>query len=129
MLRVLVKRGSNQVHNTIPKFWKWLIVNYMINVTIRVLSRFYIIGSLCQNLQIRGMHGNAKKVWVKCFLFNKFLFFSKRFILSGIFFNNYHLLILDGHGPHVMGVSMVQCRQKVVMVLHFSLQQIFYVFL
>jgi hypothetical protein len=35
------------------------------------------------------------------FLFNEFLFFFKKLILSGMFLTKEHLLILDGHGRHI----------------------------
>jgi hypothetical protein len=35
------------------------------------------------------------------FLFKFFLFFFNKLILGGMPFNNWHLLILNGHGNHV----------------------------
>jgi hypothetical protein len=35
------------------------------------------------------------------FLFKKFLFFFNKLILGGMPLNNWHLLILNGHGNHV----------------------------
>jgi len=40
--RVLVKRGSHQVYNIIPKSKEWLIINYVVNVLGITLPRFYI---------------------------------------------------------------------------------------
>jgi hypothetical protein len=42
-----------------------------------------------------------KKTLMTTFLFQKFLGFSKTFVLSGIFQTNWHFLILNGHGSHV----------------------------
>jgi len=47
------------------------------------------------------LHGNAKKAWMIFFLFKEFLSFFKKFVPSGVSFNNKHLLILDGHGNYV----------------------------
>jgi hypothetical protein len=41
------------------------------------------------------------KTWMTSFLFKEFLSFFKKLVPNGIFPNNYHLLILDGHGSHV----------------------------
>jgi hypothetical protein len=35
------------------------------------------------------------------FLFKEFLCFVNKLVLNGVFFNNQHLLILDGNGSHV----------------------------
>jgi len=50
------------------------------------------------------MNGNLqRKAWmITSFLFKGFLSFFKRSILGGIFQSNQHLLILDGHGSHVI---------------------------
>jgi hypothetical protein len=36
------------------------------------------------------------------FLFKEFLYFFKRLIPSGVSLTNRHLLIMDGHGNHVI---------------------------
>jgi hypothetical protein len=43
-----------------------------------------------------------KKVWTTSFLFKEFLTFFKKFVLNGVFLTNRHLLVLDGHGSHVI---------------------------
>jgi hypothetical protein len=40
--RVLIKHGSLQVYNTIPKFREWLIVNCIVNASGVFKKRFYI---------------------------------------------------------------------------------------
>lgn len=40
--KVLVKKGSNAIYNTIPKSREWLTINYAINDVIANLLRFYI---------------------------------------------------------------------------------------
>lgn len=48
--KVLARRGSNVVHNIIPKSWEWLIINCAINATSVILLRFYIfIGERLKN--------------------------------------------------------------------------------
>jgi len=41
------------------------------------------------------------KTWMTTFLFKLFLSFFNWLLLGGISQTNCHLLILDGHGPHV----------------------------
>jgi hypothetical protein len=41
--KVLTKRGSQHVSNTIPRFIKWLIVNCAINVAWGFVPRLYIL--------------------------------------------------------------------------------------
>jgi hypothetical protein len=41
-VKVLARRRSNVVYNTIPKSQEWLIVNYAINVAEGVILGFYI---------------------------------------------------------------------------------------
>ncbi len=41
--KVLVRRGSNVIYNTIPKSKEWLTINYVINDVITNLLRFYIL--------------------------------------------------------------------------------------
>jgi hypothetical protein len=85
-------------------------INYDIHATRRCLTCFYIFrGDKVKNDYIkhykkRNMHGNLqRKAWmITSFLFKKFLSFFKRSILGGIFQYNQHLLILDGHGSHVI---------------------------
>ncbi len=48
------------------------------------------------------------KAWMTSFLFKKNLSFFKELILGEIFQSNRHLLIIDGHGSHVMLETIVQ---------------------
>jgi hypothetical protein len=41
-VRVLTKKCSQQIYNTIPKCKEWLIVNYVVNVTKGFLLRVFI---------------------------------------------------------------------------------------
>jgi hypothetical protein len=43
-----------------------------------------------------------KKTWTICFLFKVFFHFFIKLVLGGISQSNHHLLILDGHGSHVL---------------------------
>jgi len=36
------------------------------------------------------------------FLFKELLTFFKKYVISGVYFTNQHLLVLDGHGSHVI---------------------------
>jgi hypothetical protein len=45
------------------------------------------------------------------FLFKKFLYFFKKIIPSGVSFTNCHLLILDGHGSHVIFKVISQAQK------------------
>jgi hypothetical protein len=42
-----------------------------------------------------------KKAWVNFLLFKEFLYLFKKFITSGVFIINKHLLVLDGNGNNV----------------------------
>ncbi len=46
-----------------------------------------------------------------CFLFKKFLFFFKWFIPSGMSVTDQHLLILNGHGSHVILKAIDQAQE------------------
>jgi hypothetical protein len=46
------------------------------------------------------MHGNAKEI-LDVFFVQGVPIFVNKFVLSGVFFTNRHLLVLDGHGSHV----------------------------
>jgi len=82
-------------------------INYAMNAVGGSIQRFYIF----RGERIKGdyiLHYKPKtcmvvqtKAWMTSFLFEYFLSFFKRSILGGIFLNNCHLLILDGHGSHV----------------------------
>jgi hypothetical protein len=68
------------------------------------------------------------------FLFKEFFSFFKKFVLSGISFNNKQLLILNGHGNHVtletksqaqeMGLNMITLPSH---TSHFSNHQMYLV--
>jgi hypothetical protein len=106
--KVLAKKESNAIYKTIPKSWEWLTKNCAINAIGEVLPRFYIFkNERLRNNYIKFCKLNTcvvmqKKAWMTCFLFKELLFFFKWFIPSGMFLTNQHLLILDGHGSHVI---------------------------
>jgi hypothetical protein len=78
--KVLARRGSNVVYNTILKSWEWLIINCAINATNVILLRFYIfIGERLKNdyiklCKLRTCMAVQKKAWM-IFLFKKLLSF------------------------------------------------------
>jgi hypothetical protein len=45
------------------------------------------------------------------FLFKEFIYFLNFFIPSGVSFTNCHLLILDGHGNHVILKAISQAQK------------------
>jgi hypothetical protein len=45
------------------------------------------------------------------FLFKEFLSFFKRFVPSGMFITNQHLLVLDNHGSHVTLKEIEQAHE------------------
>jgi IS4 transposase len=105
--RVLARKRSNAVYSTIPKSWKWLTINYAINVTGGVLLGLYIFKgerlrddyiALCKPGTCMVMQ---KRAWMTTFLFKEFLSFFNKLGANGMSFNNQHLLILNGHGSHV----------------------------
>jgi hypothetical protein len=52
--RVLARRGSRNVYNTIPKSQKWLTINCVVNATFVTLITFYIFrGSRMQEDYIK----------------------------------------------------------------------------
>jgi hypothetical protein len=55
--------------------------------------------------------GVQTKAWMTSFLFKEFLSFFKRSIIGGMFPSNHHLLILNGHGPHVNLKIIEQVQQ------------------
>jgi hypothetical protein len=76
------------------------------------------------------LHGNAKKAWMIFFFFKKFFFFFKKCVPGGVYFNNRHLLVIDGHGNHVtleaisqaqeMGLNMITLKSHTLDVFHVS---------
>ncbi len=48
------------------------------------------------------MYGCAKKAWMIYFMFKEFFSFFIKSILGGISQFTHHLLILNGHGSHVI---------------------------
>ncbi len=106
-VKIIAKKKSHQVYNTIPKSKEWLTIKCVVNVIRGSIPWFYIF----QGERIRGdyiMHCKPKtcmvihiKTWMTSFLFKKILSFFKRLVLGGIFLSNYHLLALNGHGSHV----------------------------
>jgi hypothetical protein len=104
--RVLARRGSWNVYNTILKSWEWLIVNCVINVARATLLAFYIFkGSRMQENYIWDCRPGICMVmnnffgWQLTILNNGWFFFC-RYILRGVYEYNWHLLNLDGHGFH-----------------------------
>jgi hypothetical protein len=103
----LVRRKFNVIKNAIPKSWEWLIINYVINVAKGVLFGFNIFrGERLRDNYIKSYKTGTcmamqKKPWIITLLFKKFLSFFNKSILSGLPFNNRHLLILNGHVNHV----------------------------
>ncbi len=83
--KVIAKKGSHQVYNTIPKFKEWLTINCEVNVVGGSIPRFYIF----HDERIRGdynMHYKPgtcmavrTKAWMTSFLFKEFLSFFKGF--------------------------------------------------
>jgi hypothetical protein len=77
------------------------------NAARELIPRFYIFQSertkddYIKHYKFGTFMAIQTKTWMTIFLFKEFLSFFKRSILGGIFPNNHHLLILDGHGPHV----------------------------
>ncbi len=112
-VKVLTKKYSHQVYNTIPKCKEWLTIN----ATWRLILRFYIF----QGERIRDDYFKhckfgtcmvvQTKAWIISFLLKEFLSFFKRSIPSGISPSNRHLLILDGHGSHVSLEAIEQVQQ------------------
>ncbi len=113
----MAKRGTNTINDIIPKFWEWLTINCVVNVTGDILLRFYIFkGEWLRNDYIqfckpRTYMAIQKKAWMISFLFKEFLFFSKRSIPRGISFTNRHLLIQDGHSSHVTLEAIEQAHE------------------
>jgi hypothetical protein len=62
-VKVVAKRGSQQVYNTILKSKDWLIINYIINVKAGFLLGFYIFkGERIKENYIK--HCNARSCMV-----------------------------------------------------------------
>ncbi len=79
----MARRSSNVVYNTIPKFQKWLTINYVMNPARGVLPRFYIFKS--ERLQDNYIKLNKlntfmamqKRTQMIIFLFKEFFFSLK----------------------------------------------------
>ncbi len=74
--QVLAKQGSWEVYNTIPMSWKWLTINYVVNVAKATILAFYIFRiswmredyiKLCKPRSSMAM---KKKNWMITYLFN-----------------------------------------------------------
>jgi hypothetical protein len=96
---------------------EWLTVNCVVNVTKNCLPSFYIFRSerirddymrLCKASTCMAMQ---TKAWITFFLFKEFLSFFKKSVLNEISQSNWHLLILDKHGSHVMLEVIAQAKE------------------
>jgi len=69
----LTRGGSNVIYNTITKYFKWLIINCVINETwgLYYVFKGEIRGWLHQTLQIKDLHGNAKESFDDLFSIQK----------------------------------------------------------
>jgi hypothetical protein len=105
--RVIAKRESHQVFNTIPKFKEWLTTNCAMNVTRGSIPGFYIfrsekiIDEYIKHYKFGTCIAIQTKAWMTSFLFKEFLSIFKKSFLGGVFPSNRHILIIDGHGSHV----------------------------
>jgi hypothetical protein len=81
------------------------------------LQKLYIFkrGRLCndylQQCKTKNLNGYANKNMDDKFPFQRFLFFFKKLIRCGIFLNNRHLLVSNGHGSHVT-LEVIEQAQK-----------------
>jgi hypothetical protein len=80
----------------------------VVNATISTLPRFYIFkkekmrNNYIKYDKARSCMVMQRNAWMASFLFKESLSFFKKIVLSGISQSNCHLLIMDGHGSHVM---------------------------
>ncbi len=83
-VKVIAKRGSHIIYNTIFKYQEWLIIHYVVNVTRSTLPWFYIFKrekmkdnyiKYCKARSCMVMQRNA---WMTSFLFKDFLSFIKK---------------------------------------------------
>jgi hypothetical protein len=111
-VKVLVKKGSQQVYSTIPKSKEWRIVNCVINATSVFLPKFFIFkGERIKGDYIRNCRPRTCMVMQNIFPFQGILvIFCKFSLLKGIFQFNIHILILDGHGSHVTLKAIEQAQ-------------------
>jgi len=115
--RVLTKKGSHQVYNTIPKSKEWLTINCAMNAIEGLILRFYIFqgerirDDCIKHYKFGICMAVQTKAWMTSFLFKEFLSFFKRSILGGSSPSNHHLLILNGHGSHVSLQAIKQVQQ------------------
>jgi hypothetical protein len=92
-------------------------MNCVVNVTKGLIPRFYIFrGERTKDDYIKHYKFGTcmaiqTKTWMTSFLFKEFLSFFKRSIIGGMFPSNHHLLILNGHGPHVNLKIIEQVQQ------------------
>jgi hypothetical protein len=62
-------------------------------------------------LQTKDLQGNAKKGLDDFFHVQGVSLFFKKIVLSGLFFINRQLLIMDGHGRHVTFEAISQAKE------------------
>jgi hypothetical protein len=74
--RVLVKKGSHQVYNTISKSMEWLTMNCVVNATKGSLPRFYIFmgerikDEYIKHCKARTCMGMQREAWMTIFYSN-----------------------------------------------------------
>jgi hypothetical protein len=105
------------MYSTIPKSKEWLTINCVVDVIGTSLPRFYIFkrkkihDDYIQLCKLGTCMAMQSKAWMTTFLFKEFLFYFKSSIPGGISISNKHLLILDGHGSHVILETIEQASE------------------
>ncbi len=61
-------------------------------------------------MQTKNLHVNAKKRLQDFFFVQRVFYLFKKYVPSGVFLTNQHLLILDGHGSHVTLETIEQAQ-------------------
>lgn len=105
---VIAKRGSQNVPNILPKSREWITILCCVNAIGTSIPGFYLfkgknqLKNYIQNCEPGACMAAHPHAWMIKELFLSWLFHFAALVPSGISPNNRHLLILDGHGNHMV---------------------------
>jgi len=106
-MRVIAKRGSQNVPKILPKSREWITILCCVNAIGTSIPGFYLfkgknqLKNYIQNCELGACMAAHTHAWMTKELFLSCLFHFATSGPSGVSPNNRHLLILDGHGRHM----------------------------
>jgi len=105
---VIAKRGSENVPKILPKSREWITILCCVNEIGTSIPGFYLfkgknqLKNYIQNCEPGACMATHPHAWMTKELFLSWPFHFAASVPSGISPNNRHLLILDGHGSHMV---------------------------